>query len=262
MGGTGGVIRDHLGTWIVGFSCKVKVANAHHAELLALLHGLKLAPKININHLLVETDSHVLLNTLESAKPIHSHIYLDCRSMLLLMGGSTMKHIMREANSVADILAEYGRKTMDPDMPMNNLNILSFGNGGSSDFGNVGILGNSSFGRVGSSGFGISGNNLGLGKAGILGKCGNAVLDRVGSSGFEISGNNLGLGKVGILGKYGNAGLDRVGSSGFGISGNSLGLGKAEISGKCSNACLDRVGSSGFGISRNSGIYRQSWDFR
>ncbi|KAH0681796.1 hypothetical protein KY289_019548 [Solanum tuberosum] len=59
MGGTGGVIRDHLGSWIVGFSCKVKVVNAHHAELLALLHGLKLAPKININHLLVETDSHV-----------------------------------------------------------------------------------------------------------------------------------------------------------------------------------------------------------
>ncbi|WMV22932.1 hypothetical protein MTR67_016317 [Solanum verrucosum] len=272
MGGTGGVIRDHLGTWIVGFSCKVKVANAHHAELLALLHGLKLAPKININHLLVETDSHVLLNTLESAKPIHSHIYLDCRSMLLLMGGSTMKHIMREANSVADILAEYGRKTMDPNMPMNKLFVFeaSFSftlkalerdaNGTISFrsvpfyFGNVGILGNSGFGRVGSSGFGILGNNLGLGKAGISGKCGNAVLDRVGSSGFEISGNNLGLGKVGISGKYGNAGLDRVGSSGFGISGNSLGLGKAEISGKCSNACLDRVGSSGFGISRNSGI--------
>ncbi|WMV35331.1 hypothetical protein MTR67_028716 [Solanum verrucosum] len=23
MGGTGGVIRDHLGSWIAGFSCKV-----------------------------------------------------------------------------------------------------------------------------------------------------------------------------------------------------------------------------------------------
>jgi len=32
-----------------------------------------------------------------------------------------MKHIMREANSVADILAEYGRKTMDPNMHMNKL---------------------------------------------------------------------------------------------------------------------------------------------
>ncbi|KAG5632808.1 hypothetical protein H5410_004525 [Solanum commersonii] len=30
-----------------------------------------------------------------------------------------MKHIMTEANSVANILAEYGRKTMDPNMPMN-----------------------------------------------------------------------------------------------------------------------------------------------
>ncbi|KAK4733420.1 hypothetical protein R3W88_007681 [Solanum pinnatisectum] len=121
IGGTGGVIRDRLGSWIVGFSCKVKVVNAHHAELLALLHGLNLAHKININHLLVEIDSQVLLNTLESAKPIHSHIYSDCKSMLLLMGGSTMKHIMSEANSVADILAEYGRKIMDPNMSMNKL---------------------------------------------------------------------------------------------------------------------------------------------
>ncbi|KAH0682126.1 hypothetical protein KY289_019878 [Solanum tuberosum] len=59
MGGTDGVIRDHLGSWIVGFSCKVKVINAHHAELLALLHGLNLAQKININHVLMETNSQV-----------------------------------------------------------------------------------------------------------------------------------------------------------------------------------------------------------
>jgi len=44
--------------------------------------------------------------------------------MLLLMGGSTMKHIMREANSIADILAEYGRKIMDPNMSMNKLFIF------------------------------------------------------------------------------------------------------------------------------------------
>ncbi|KAK4707285.1 hypothetical protein R3W88_033132 [Solanum pinnatisectum] len=104
MGGTSGVIRDHLGSWIAGFSCKVKVVNAHHAELLALLHGLNLAQKININHLLVETDSQVLLNTLESSKPIHSHIYSNYRSMLILMGGSIMNHIMRE-----DVMTGFGR---------------------------------------------------------------------------------------------------------------------------------------------------------
>lgn len=35
-----------------------------------------------------------------------------------------MKHITREANSVADILADYGRKTMDPNMQMNKLFVL------------------------------------------------------------------------------------------------------------------------------------------
>lgn len=37
MGGKGGVIREQLGSSIIGFFCKVKVVNDHHAKLLALL---------------------------------------------------------------------------------------------------------------------------------------------------------------------------------------------------------------------------------
>ncbi|KAK4731276.1 hypothetical protein R3W88_024264 [Solanum pinnatisectum] len=52
-GGTGGVLRDHLGIWIAGFTCKVKVRNAHHAEVLALLHGVNVAKRLNFTLLQV-----------------------------------------------------------------------------------------------------------------------------------------------------------------------------------------------------------------
>ncbi|KAK4733524.1 hypothetical protein R3W88_007785 [Solanum pinnatisectum] len=84
-GGTGGVIRDHFGKWITGFTCKIKAQNAHHAEILALLHGLNLATRLNLAHLQVETDSQVLLNNLNNNFRVYSHIYADCRAILKQM---------------------------------------------------------------------------------------------------------------------------------------------------------------------------------
>ncbi|WMV55305.1 hypothetical protein MTR67_048690 [Solanum verrucosum] len=102
-GRTRGVIRDHLGMWIVGFTCKIKPRNVLHAEVLALLHGLKLAKIKNLKHLLVENDSQVLLNTLYGNN-LYSHIFADCKSLLLQLEGSSLKHILREPNAVADLL--------------------------------------------------------------------------------------------------------------------------------------------------------------
>jgi len=122
-GGTGGVIRDHLGTWIVGFTRKIIARNALHAEVLALLHGLNLAKSENLKHLPVETDSQVLLNTLYSNNLIYSHIFADCRSLLLQLEGSSLKHIPKEANAIADLLAKNGRETKDPYM-INNQTLV------------------------------------------------------------------------------------------------------------------------------------------
>ncbi|WMV59346.1 hypothetical protein MTR67_052731 [Solanum verrucosum] len=113
-GGTGGILRDHLGNWIAGFSCKVKEVNAHHAEILALLHGLSLAKRLNINRFHMETDSQVLINNIKSNTRIYSHNYDDCRSLLNQLEVTSMEHIMREAKSVADLLAIYRRKSKDP----------------------------------------------------------------------------------------------------------------------------------------------------
>ncbi|KAK4717126.1 hypothetical protein R3W88_015464 [Solanum pinnatisectum] len=85
-----------MGDWVTGFTCKVRVKNALHAESLALLHGLNLAKSKNMKCLMVETDSQLL--------------QMECQ---------LLKHIPREANRVADILAVHGRKSMDPDIDRN-----------------------------------------------------------------------------------------------------------------------------------------------
>jgi len=42
-GGMGYVIRNHLGDWIIGMSSRITSNSVQNAELLALLHGLRLA---------------------------------------------------------------------------------------------------------------------------------------------------------------------------------------------------------------------------
>lgn len=112
-GGTGGVIRATR-LWILSF--KVKSQNSLHAEILALLQDLiTVAQSRNIKQLLVEINSQVLLNYMV----IISAIYADCRSILLELKGSVMEHTPREANTIANLLPVYERKTKDPHMICN-----------------------------------------------------------------------------------------------------------------------------------------------
>jgi len=72
----------------------------------------------------VETDSHVLLNSLNNDNAIYSHICADCKSLLQQLDEPSLNHIPREANGVADELAEYGRKSNDPTMTLNYVYIF------------------------------------------------------------------------------------------------------------------------------------------
>ncbi|OIT33110.1 hypothetical protein A4A49_60474, partial [Nicotiana attenuata] len=60
--GTGGIIRDHNGNWIVGFAHKADATDALHAELPALMAGIELSFTKNLFPTVVETDSQVLCN--------------------------------------------------------------------------------------------------------------------------------------------------------------------------------------------------------
>ncbi|KAL6130125.1 hypothetical protein ACLB2K_068506 [Fragaria x ananassa] len=60
--GAGGVIRNHAGTWIIGFQINLGVGEILTAEAWGLFYGLKLAVKLQISNLEVESDSAILVN--------------------------------------------------------------------------------------------------------------------------------------------------------------------------------------------------------
>ncbi|GLT55828.1 hypothetical protein SLA2020_289160 [Shorea laevis] len=82
---TGGVIRDHLGRWIVGFACKIGCASRLHTKLWGIREGLLLAYQRNIQNFIVEIDALVATQLLpycfSSHHPFFSLI-LDCREIL------------------------------------------------------------------------------------------------------------------------------------------------------------------------------------
>nr|KYP62996.1 Putative ribonuclease H protein At1g65750 family [Cajanus cajan] len=84
----GGIIRDHHGSFVVAFSCKIGLCSVVQAELWAVYYGLKLAHDIRISgDLFVESDSVITVNFVSLVN---------------------YKHVFREANQVADVLAKRG----------------------------------------------------------------------------------------------------------------------------------------------------------
>lgn len=57
IGGTGGVIRNSNGNWVVGFHKGYASTTNNHMELLALLEGLKLAEQHNLIPIEINVDS-------------------------------------------------------------------------------------------------------------------------------------------------------------------------------------------------------------
>ncbi|GKV16390.1 hypothetical protein SLEP1_g27041 [Rubroshorea leprosula] len=115
--GAGGVFRDELGNWLLGFYRNVGFTSSLSAELWALRDGLKLAVNRGFSHLLVETDSKVAKTLLDSANSAaHSLGVLidDCRAMMTQIPNLHLNHVLREANTVADGLAKKGAKSESP----------------------------------------------------------------------------------------------------------------------------------------------------
>ncbi|XP_004305448.1 PREDICTED: putative ribonuclease H protein At1g65750-like [Fragaria vesca subsp. vesca] len=107
--GAGGVIRNHAGTWIIGFQINLGVGEILTAEAWGLFYGLKLVVKLQISNLEVESDSAILVNLMQSSNlalhPLGS--LLDgCCKLMSRMENAKLSHIFRESNMTADALAK------------------------------------------------------------------------------------------------------------------------------------------------------------
>jgi ribonuclease HI len=109
--GGGGVIRNHLGDWVGGFSRAIGFTTSVQAELRALKDGLLLAIDLEILNLEIEMDSLVAVDLIKSSttsNAFFSTVVDDCRYLLERFEQKSLKHIFREANSCADLLAKAG----------------------------------------------------------------------------------------------------------------------------------------------------------
>ncbi|KAI3472963.1 hypothetical protein Pfo_029210 [Paulownia fortunei] len=105
--GAGGVIRDHFGNAILAFHEYIGKENSLFAEVHALLKGLELAKSNGINKLWIETDARGVLHLISTATHGHWKLQemLAKSKYIMRQMETTITHICREGNKVADFLA-------------------------------------------------------------------------------------------------------------------------------------------------------------
>ncbi|XP_073138423.1 uncharacterized protein [Henckelia pumila] len=104
--GIGGIIKDHLGNPILSYHDSIGVGTNTRAELCAILKGLQLCKLYNLFPLWLEVDSMVALSIIDVDYTSWelSNIQTQIQQMILF-SMVTKSHIYREANVVADELA-------------------------------------------------------------------------------------------------------------------------------------------------------------
>lgn len=107
----GGVARDEYGNWQVGWAGKSGEGDILQAEMLAFYHGLQVARVRGYSDVEIRSDSTEVVRLInQGASPRHPLYTLveECRSLMLSFSSVNVGHVYREANYVADLMAEEG----------------------------------------------------------------------------------------------------------------------------------------------------------
>ncbi|RYR22588.1 hypothetical protein Ahy_B03g067891 [Arachis hypogaea] len=132
----GGVFRNHLGRFVVGFSCNLGSCSITQAELWGIVKGLHIAVANEFSHVLIESDSAMAINFIREGCS-NSH---PCKPLLddISLLSSRIhkvewKQTLREANTVADTLVKKGQYLplglhLFDTPPPNNLNTYLINN--------------------------------------------------------------------------------------------------------------------------------------
>ncbi|XP_075652482.1 uncharacterized protein LOC142622815 [Castanea sativa] len=84
LAGGGGLIRDELGNWVIGFSKRIGSTNSFMAEDWALRDGLLLCNPMNLSDIIVEIDAKALVNAFNNPtydNSVISPLFDDCRQL-------------------------------------------------------------------------------------------------------------------------------------------------------------------------------------
>jgi len=106
----GGVLRNSAGEWCGGFAVHIGRCSAPLAELWGVYYGLYMAWAKQLTHLELEVDSEVVVSFLKAGigetHPLSFLVRL-CQGFLLKDWQVRISHVYREANSLADGLANH-----------------------------------------------------------------------------------------------------------------------------------------------------------
>ncbi|KAF7818326.1 protein TIME FOR COFFEE-like isoform X1 [Senna tora] len=108
--GCGGIIRDHKGEWIGGFTSHIGSCSALDAEFWGILKGLAFTKKKGLNSIMVECDSKEAITLIDKAKSSGFSFNQFINRIIMLasdIGRVTFLHNFREANTCADWLAKF-----------------------------------------------------------------------------------------------------------------------------------------------------------
>lgn len=107
----GGLLRDEDGHFIFGFAPNLGSCSILAAELWGIFHGLRMAWNRGFQNIVVYSDSKNAIDLL-TAGCVRSHAYFNLIEAIhrIHQGSNSIrwKHILREANQVANCLAKFG----------------------------------------------------------------------------------------------------------------------------------------------------------
>ena len=107
----GGLIRDEVGNWVIGFSRKIGRTDSFAAEMWALCDGLQLCQQMSARAVLIKLDAKALVDVLNNfaySNAVISPLLDDCKFLISQFPQVRVKHIYWEANKYADRLAKLG----------------------------------------------------------------------------------------------------------------------------------------------------------
>ena len=110
-GGGGGLLRDSEGNWLGGFAHSMGSCSSLLVELWALKDELLLANSLGFSTIFIEVDVEMVVFLLKNHITINlviEPLLSDCKNLLLIFTNPVVKHVFRETNQYADILANLG----------------------------------------------------------------------------------------------------------------------------------------------------------
>ncbi|KAH0658744.1 hypothetical protein KY289_027492 [Solanum tuberosum] len=116
-GGLGGLVRNHLGYWIIGFFEHTPLTNPIRAKLLAIRRGLQIVVDHNLTPIEINTDSAKAIHRIKDNNLLYDNLIVECRYLMSKLEVTKLSHVFREQNRVADALAKEGTKVEVFDEP-------------------------------------------------------------------------------------------------------------------------------------------------